>query len=57
MADHITLERLGEVFAEKDRRASANYAVDINGGVALYVEEKTGHGLPVTRKMTNKRSR
>ena len=40
MADTISLERLGEVFAEQDRRASANYAVDIEGGIALYVEER-----------------
>lgn len=39
MADTISLERLGEVFAEQDRRASANYAVDIDGNIALYVEE------------------
>lgn len=41
MADNdLSIERLGEVFAEKDRRASANYAVGIDGGIALYVEEK-----------------
>lgn len=39
MADDIPLERLGEVFAEPDRRASSNYAVDTKGRVALYVEE------------------
>lgn len=39
MADDIRLERLGEVFAEEDRQASANYAVDGRGRVALYVEE------------------
>lgn len=39
MADDISLERLGEVFAEEDRRASSNYAIDIEGGVALYAEE------------------
>lgn len=39
MADDISLERLGEVFAEEDRRASANYAIDIEGRVALYAEE------------------
>lgn len=39
MADNIPLERLGEVFAEPDRRASSNYAVDTGGRVALYVEE------------------
>ncbi len=40
MADDIPLERLGEVFAEPDRRASSNYAIDTRGRVALYVEEK-----------------
>lgn len=39
MAGDISLERLGEVFANPGRGASANYAVDINGDVALYVEE------------------
>lgn len=39
MADDIPLERLGEVFAEADRRASSNYAIDTRGRVALYVEE------------------
>lgn len=39
MADDIALERLGEVFAEQDRQASSNYAVDGQGRVALYVEE------------------
>lgn len=39
MAGDISLERLGEVFAEQDRQASSNYAVDGYGRVALYVEE------------------
>lgn len=39
MADDIPLERLGEVFAQQDRQASSNYAVDGRGRVALYVEE------------------
>ena len=39
MADDIPLDRLGEVFAEPDRRASSNYAIDTEGRVALYVEE------------------
>lgn len=39
MVDDIGLERLGEVFAEQDRRASANYAIDREGRIALYVEE------------------
>lgn len=39
MAGDIPLERLGEVFAEEDRQASANYAIDGTGRIALYVEE------------------
>lgn len=39
MADTIGLERLGEIFSEGDRRSSSNYAIDIEGRVALYVEE------------------
>lgn len=39
MAGDISLERLGEVFTQQDRQASANYAVDGQGRVALYVEE------------------
>lgn len=39
MADDIPLERLGEVFAQQDRQASSNYAIDGQGRVALYVEE------------------
>lgn len=40
MAGTISLERLGEVFADPSRHASSNYAIDINGNVGLYVEEK-----------------
>lgn len=39
MADELTLDELGDVFAQRDRRASANYAIDTKGRVALYVEE------------------
>lgn len=39
MADTIGLERLGEIFSEGDRRSSSNYAIDVEGRVALYVEE------------------
>ena len=39
MAGNLSLERLGEVFANPGRRASSNYAIDIDGNVALYVEE------------------
>ena len=39
MAGTISMERLGDVFANPGRRASSNYAIDIDGNVALYVEE------------------
>lgn len=40
MGANLTLETLGESFGKKDRRASSNYGIDINGNVALYVEEE-----------------
>lgn len=40
MAADLSLQRLGESFAKKDRKASANYAIDSAGSVALYVEEQ-----------------
>ena len=39
MAGDLTLEGLGETFAQQDRRASSNYALDSQGRVGLYVEE------------------
>lgn len=39
MADDLGLEELGAAFAQRDRRTSANYAIDSGGEVALYVEE------------------
>lgn len=39
MADILTVEELGLAFAQRDRQASSNYAIDIGGRVALYVEE------------------
>lgn len=39
MAGDLTLEQLGAEFALADRRASANYGVDRNGEIGLYVEE------------------
>lgn len=41
MAGNYTLEALGESFSDRDRRASANYAIDSEGRVALYVEESS----------------
>lgn len=40
MAGDLTLEGLGASFAQRDRRASSNYAIDSQGRVALYVEEE-----------------
>ncbi|MCI9626615.1 MAG: N-acetylmuramoyl-L-alanine amidase [Clostridia bacterium] len=40
MAGITTLEKLGDLFAQRDRQASANYAIDIDGKVGCYVEEK-----------------
>lgn len=39
MAANLTLEKLGESFAKKDRKASSNYGIDLSGNVAIYVEE------------------
>lgn len=39
MAGDLALEALGDSFARRDRKASANYAIDSQGRVALYVEE------------------
>lgn len=39
MAGDLSLEDLGESFSRADRKASANYAIDSAGRVALYVEE------------------
>lgn len=39
MAGEMSLEKCGELFSHRDRRASANYAIDSQGTVACYVEE------------------
>ena len=39
MAEDLDPERLGLVFGNRDRQASANYAIGTDGRVALYVEE------------------
>ncbi len=39
MAGNLNLKSLGFSFAEGDRRVSANYGIDTDGKVALYVEE------------------
>ena len=40
MAGNLSLETCGNIFANSSRRASSNYAIDSQGKVALYVEEK-----------------
>lgn len=39
MAGALELENLGAEFAKADRRASANYGIDVNGRIGLFVEE------------------
>lgn len=39
MAGDLSLERLGLSFSKRDRRVSANYGIDSQGRIALYVEE------------------
>lgn len=39
MAGNLSLEYTGELFSNRDRGASANYGIDSNGKIALYVEE------------------
>lgn len=39
MAGNYSLEQLGESFAKSSREASANYGIDSNGKVGLYVDE------------------
>lgn len=36
----VTVERLGEIFAEKSKQASANYGIGKDGKIGMYVEEK-----------------
>lgn len=40
MAGNLTVERCGDIFANKNRKASSNYGIDSKGRIALYVEEK-----------------
>ena len=39
MTGDLELEEVGKRFSDRDRRTSANYAIDSSGKVALYVEE------------------
>ena len=36
----LSVERIGEIFADSSRQASSNYAVGADGRVGMYVEEK-----------------
>ena len=36
----VTVERLGEIFADSSRQASSNYGIGLDGRIGLYVEEK-----------------
>lgn len=40
MAGNLSVERCGEVFAPKTRKASSNYGIGSDGRIAMYVEEK-----------------
>lgn len=40
MAGNLSVEKCGELFANKSRKASSNYAVGTDGRIAMYVEEK-----------------
>lgn len=40
MAGNFSLETVGRIFSVGGRGSSANYAVDINGKIGMYVEEK-----------------
>ena len=40
MAGNISVQTCGNIFANADKEASANYGIDNNGLVGMYVEEK-----------------
>lgn len=40
MAGNLTVERCGNVFAARSRKASSNYGVGSDGRIGLYVEER-----------------
>ncbi|MBE6606888.1 MAG: N-acetylmuramoyl-L-alanine amidase [Ruminococcaceae bacterium] len=40
MAGNLSVESCGEVFADISHQASSNYAIDSNGRIGMYVEEK-----------------
>lgn len=45
----VTVERIGQVFADPNRRASCNYGIGLDGRVALIVEEKDAAGTSDSR--------
>lgn len=40
MAGNLSIEKCGEIFAAKSRKASSNYGIGTDGRVGMYVEEK-----------------
>lgn len=40
MAGPLSVETCGDIFAKPEHRASSNYAVGVDGRIAMYVEEK-----------------
>lgn len=40
MAGNLTIEKCGDIFAAKSRKASSNYGIGTDGRVGMYVEEK-----------------
>jgi N-acetyl-anhydromuramyl-L-alanine amidase AmpD len=39
-AGNVSVETMGNIFASTSAQASANYGIDSNGNVGLYVDEK-----------------
>jgi hypothetical protein len=40
MAGNLSVETCGNIFANKERKASSNYGIGTDGRIAMYVEEK-----------------
>lgn len=40
MAGNLSIEKCGDIFATKSRKASSNYGIGTDGRVGMYVEEK-----------------
>lgn len=53
MAGNLTVEQCGNVFQPTSRQASSNYAVDTNGRVGMYVEEKNRSWASSSRENDN----